>query len=159
VVQTVNVTDGSPSDVFSIQRVGTDIFFKRNGVSFRTAATGSSADLAICLYNLNVPGGTVHDATITYNLNRRYVDVGNGTTTGRANPNYGRMNYGADGVGGEYALSIDGVPATLLTDSYTAPAAGQINWIRGRGSVWFNAADAGKAITGKWITALKLDIT
>jgi hypothetical protein len=45
----------------------------------------------------------------------------------------------------------------LLNTGYVAPAAGQVQWLRGRGSLWLNSADAGKVVTGKWITALKVN--
>lgn len=156
VAQTTSVTDGAPTDVFSIQRVGTDLFFKRNGVSFRTASTTSTGSLAICFYT-TLHTITLSNMTISYDINRRYVDLGNGTTTGKFNPNYGRVNHGTDGVNGLQAVYLDGVPATLLSNSYTPPAAGQVNWMRSRGSLWCNAADAGKVVTGKWVTALKLN--
>ncbi len=157
-VQTINVTDGAPGDVFFIRRVGTNLEFGRNGVVFRIMTTASSGDLAICMIGRTYPwSSTVYDATISYTVNRRYVDIGDGSTTGKFDSNYGRVNVGTSGQNGEFAIYLDGVPATMLTNGYTPPAAGEINWLRGRGTVWCNPADAGKVITGKWITALRLN--
>jgi hypothetical protein len=158
VVQTINVTDGSPLDEYSFVRTGNTLEFRRNGTTFRVMTTSLPDDLAICFTGRNVmQASCVVDAKISYNINRRYVDIGDGATTGRFNPNYGRVNYGANGQNGEFAVYLDGVPATLLNTGYVAPAAGQVQWLRGRGSLWLNSADAGKVVTGKWITALKVN--
>jgi hypothetical protein len=169
-VNTLNVTDGSEDDVFAFRRTSGTVELLINGVSVHNFGTIND-DLCFTNYTLQQTSGTtglesnadanggwtLYDGEVDYDINRRYVEIGNGIDTGASDINLMRMAVERlDGL--ELVVNLDGIPATLLADSVTAPGPGEVNVLPYSGRLWFNAADAGKAITGNWRILKKLNL-
>ena len=159
---TANEVDSNlGNDLFYFDRTGTGagtMTAGLNGVEIYNWSATNDLDVAPGCASATSSGGgfTVYDFVIDYIDNRRTVLIGNGTSTGGKNPNFHLFPYlQADRA---ITVNLDGVPATLLTDGYTSPAAGEANILMGSGRLWFNDADAGKTITGTWVHTLRFNI-
>jgi hypothetical protein len=95
-------------------------------------------------------GNELSEIYLTYTDNRLAVKIGNGTTTGAAAQDYGRvlpLEYISKGK----KIYLNGVEAVMVYDNLTnVPAAGEVKLNVGTGELIFNAADAGKVVTGDW---------
>jgi hypothetical protein len=100
----------------------------------------------------------MYDAEIDYTIDRRYLFVGNGTTTGAKDPNF-RCLVGE--IAGTSGLQIfdDGVEMVYNTDGYTPPGVGEVTILPYSGRLWFNSADAGGTITGNWTNTKRINLT
>ena len=141
-------------NVYTIRRTGTLIEYLNDGVVFYTSSNVSSGN-KIVKYFSNNSFGTITEAVVNYTANRRLVSIGNGTTTGSADPNFRKVPISI--ADSQILVNLDAVPAVVLTDPYAIPVAGECV-ILPNGQVRFNSADAGKSITGSWITTLKLNL-
>jgi hypothetical protein len=142
---TDSITGGSADDIFTIRRVSGVITLERNSTPFYTSGGGITQDLAIVISGL---GGTYFDMDLTYTNARYVMKIGNGTTTGSWDPNFHAVAW--ETMDTDWAITIAGTPATINKDGYTAPAAGEVTVLPYSGTLWFNAADAGKAVTCSW---------
>lgn len=159
-VHTESVSGGSEDDVFAVRRVGSTITLLRNNTTFYTFASTYAQDFGILLRNIpaTISGGyTLYDGEIDYTISRRYVQVGNGTTTGAADVNFRKLACNRV-VGTDLRIFLDGVPATILLDGVTPPGPGEVQVLPYSGRLWFNADDEGKAITGNWRILKKLNL-
>jgi len=151
------------NDQFAIARVGAgtgNVRFKVNGVEFYRITSAYTLDVGMgcSMYN-NVAGFTINDWEADFTKSRRTLQIGNGTTTGRANANFKMATKLAVGTP-DWNLYIDGVAvSTINTDGFTAPTAGVPTLLPAQGEIWFHDDDAGKTITGNWRTIYKLNMT
>ena len=160
---TINKTDGAENDTFAFRRTGTTIQFLINGIVEYTFPTATGQDLGITMWNNmvndngNMGGWTLYDGEIDYTVNRRYVEVGNGVTTGAKDINFSRLILHRI----QYLdlnILLDDVPAVILSDGVTPPAAGEVQILPCSGRLWFHPDDAGKTITGNWRILKKLNL-
>ena len=158
VTSTITKNNASEDDVLSFRRVGSTVSFAINGVTEYSFPTATPQDLGVVFANsLSGSGGwTLYDGEVDYDINRYYVSIGNGTSTGASDPNFARMVLERLEEA-ELEIFLDGVPAAVLTDSTTDPGPGEVNILPYSGRVWFNAVDAGKAVTGRWRIIKKLN--
>lgn len=91
------------------------------------------------------------DAKVTFNENRHIAYVGSeASSTGAFDPDFGKLHIKEYELGISKIL-IDGVEAYILLDNGNSePAQGEVRVNRGNGKLIFNAADAGKVISGNW---------
>ena len=159
-VQTINKTTASENDIFALRRIGSTLEFLINDVVEYTYPSASSADLGVIFAGVGTAfgtGWTVYDMEVDYTISRRYVSVGNGTTTGASDEDFRKII--TDPVTAtELHVELNGTPATVLTDGVTPPAAGEVNVLPYSGRLWFNSADAGATITGYWRILKKLNL-
>jgi hypothetical protein len=152
------------NDEFSMHRIGTgagNTSWRLNGVQFYAyaGALHTATDMGLCYHPDNSGYTQIYDGTIDYELNGRFLRVGNGTTTGTADPNFRCL---PSLVGGTELLRLyydsgsGPVELTYVTDGYTAPAANEVTIMPYAGLLWFNTANATDTITGNW-TITKID--
>jgi hypothetical protein len=156
---TVTKTNASEDDVLALRRVGSTITFLINDVVEYTFPTATPQDLGLSFANsLSGSGGwTLYDGELDYTINRHYVTIGDGVSTGASDPNFARMALERlEQL--ELEVFLDGVPAAILTDGLTDPAPGEVNILPYSGRIWCNAADAGRAVTGRWRIIKKLNL-
>jgi len=160
---TINKADGAENDIFAFRRTGTTIEFLINGVVEYTFPTATGQDLGIAMWhnmtssNGYMGGWTLYDGEIDYAVNRRYVEVGDGVSTGAKDINFSRL-ISHRILTLDLNVLLDGVPAVLLNDAVTPPGPGEVNILPCSGRLWFNDADAGKTITGNWRILKKLNL-
>jgi hypothetical protein len=145
------------NDEYAMHRVGTtgdNLYWTLNGVEFYTHTGGPfNAQYVPCFAQ---EGGVYHgsyDASIDYTIDRRYLSIGNGTTTGAADPNFRCLPTtfaGTDLLRLYYDDGSGPVEFTYITDGRTAPADGEVTILPFSGRLWFNSAQAGDTLTGNW---------
>lgn len=147
------------NDEYAMHRVGTtgdNIYWTLNGVEFYTHTGGPfNAQYVPCFAQ---EGGVFHgsyDASIDYTIDRRYLKIGNGTTTGADDPNFRCLPTtfaGTDRLRLYYDDGLGGGPVefTYVTDGRTAPASGEVTILPFSGRLWFNSAQGGDTLTGNW---------
>jgi len=152
------------NDEFSMHRTGTaagNTSWRLNGVQFYAyaGALHTATDMGLCFHCDNTRGVQIYDATIDYELNGRFLRVGNASTTGTLDPNFRcitgsaagtdllRLYYNAGSGPVEFGYNIEG---------YTVPAANEVTFLSYAGLLWFNTANATDTITGNW-TITKID--
>lgn len=155
------------NDEYSMHRTGTgagNTTWRLNGVQFYAyaGALHTATDMGVCFHSDNTKKVNMWDGSIDYELNRRILRVGNGTTTGSADPNF-RALSGL--VGGTDLLRLyydDGsgpVEFTYVTEGYTAPAANEVNVQAYSGYLWFHTDNATDTITGNWTITKRDNLT
>lgn len=151
--------NASISDVYAIKRVSGVVSYWRNGTLLYTSLVTDTSDHQFVFGTLagSGPFSVIKDLKVNYTINRRYLDIGNGVNTGRADPNFRKMVLHDTVRAKVNSVSIDGVPATINWDSYTPPGPGQVTIMEYSGRVWFNEADAGKSVTGTFTYLKKLN--
>jgi len=142
------------TDEFSMHRIGTgagNTTWRLNGVVFYTyaGALHTAADMGIVAHPDNTWGATLYDGSIDYTIDRRFLKVGNGTTTGANDLNFRCLPSLTAGTN-MLRLYYNGVEFVYVTNGYTAPAAGEVSIIPMQGGLWFNTAQDGATITGNW---------
>lgn len=152
-------TDANISDVYAIKRVSGVVSYWRNGTLLYTSLVTDTSAHQFVFYcsSGSGPFSVIKDLKVNYTINRRYLDIGNGVNTGRADPNFRKLVMHDTVRAKVHSVNIDGVPATLLWDSYTPPGPGQVNVMEYSGRLWFNEADAGKSVTGTFTYLKKLN--
>lgn len=153
------ITDFNISDVWSIRRVSGTVTFERNGNVMYTSPGLVTANLQLVGQSFSTNRSLFKDMKVDYTINRRYLDIGNGTTTGRADVNFRKIIAEPNVRIKVNDISLNGIPATLIWDSYTPPAAGQVTVMEYSGRLWFNEADAGKTVTGNIMYVKNLNLT
>lgn len=152
-----NFTNPSISDVYAIQRQAGVITYLRNDVVLYTSAVTDTTPHQFFLTHSGNNWSNLKDLKVNYTINRRYLDIGNGISTGRADPNFRKIIASSTVADKVNAIFLDGVPATLNFDSYTPPGPGQVTVMEHSGRLWFNEADAGKTVTGTITYVKKLN--
>jgi hypothetical protein len=143
--------------LYTVERVSDVISFYRDGNLLYTYPTPVSNDLAFVFYNrAGVSGVSIRDIEVDYTVNRRYVSIGDGATTGPADVNFRKMVVNTDPT--ELQIQLDGMPAVIITDGYTPPGPGEVTVLQYSGRLWFNEADEGKTITGNWRYVKKINL-
>lgn len=165
VAANLDTTTGAESDIFAFRRTGTTVELLVNNSVIYTFPTATGQDLGIATWHNNLEGvideytggWTLYDGEVDYTVARRYAEVGNGTTTGAQDINFARIiHYQVRYI--DLNILLDGVPAVILADAVTAPGPGEVQILPCSGRLWFNAADAGKTITGNWRILKKLNL-
>lgn len=152
------------NDTFFMKRVGSstgNIRFGINGIERYRITSAYTLDVGPgATFSDSVPGTTINDWEMDFTKAKRAVKIGNGSTTGAANPNFREIPIQAITLGtSDFSIQLDGVDVTTIyTDGVTSPAAGEVSVLCGAGELWFNAADATKTITGNWKTIFGINL-
>ena len=153
------------NDEFALNRRGTtgdNLYWTLNGVEFYTHTGGPFNDQYAPCYTLQATEQvTMYDANIDYTIDRRYLKIGNGTTTGAEDTNFRCLPNVWAGSSNLQLFYNDGsgpVEFTYITDGRTAPASGEVTILPFSGRLWFNTAQAGDTLTGNWTITLKPNI-
>lgn len=151
-------------DEFALNRRGTtgnNLYWTLNGVEFYTHTGGPFNDQYNPAATQNASTmTTVYDFNLDHTIDRRYLKVGNGTTTGAFDNNFRCLPTILAGTEHFRLYYNDGsgpVEFTYVTDGYTAPASGEVSILPFSGVLWFNTAQAGDTLTGNWTTTLKIN--
>lgn len=154
------------NDEYSLCRRGTtgnNIYWTLNGVEFYTHTAGPYNDnWGIGATGQNTYSGGIYDANIDYTIDRRYLGVGNGTTTGASDNNFRCLptTYaGTNSLRLYYDTGSGPVEFTYVTDGRTAPASGEVTIMPFSGQLWFNTAQAGDTLTGNWTITKKFNLS
>ena len=150
-----------------MHRIGTgagNTTWRLNGVAFYTyaGALHTATDMGVCYHADSTKWTNIYDASIQYNINRRQLQVGNGTTTGTNDVNFRCLPSllgGTDKLRLYYDAGAGPIEFVYLTDGYTAPAAGEVNIIPYDGSLWFHDDRATDTITGNWTITKRHNLT
>lgn len=165
---TANEADADiANDQFSLHRTGTgagNTTWRINDVEFYQypGALHTATDMGLCYHADNTGWTNIYDASIDYEVQRRVLTVGNGTSTGTWNTNFRCLSglvAGSDALRLYYNDGTGPVEFTYLTDGYTAPAANEVNIIAYAGELWFNSANATDTITGNWTITKRENLT
>ena len=152
-VHTENITGGDYDDIYSFTRDASNIItLSRNGTVFYTMSAAVSSNLQIgASFSLSVNTvAQLYDIEVDYDIQRIYVDIGDEVaTTGRNDINFRKIFTDIDMRDNFNHIELDGVPAQINYDGFTAPAPGEVTIMPYSGRIWCNIADAGKTITGE----------
>jgi hypothetical protein len=154
-------------DEYALNRRGTtgnNLYWTLNGVEFYTHTSGPfNAQYGIAATAQNtLLGGTMYDMNLDHTIDRRYLKVGNGTTTGAFDQNFRCLPTQWAGTAPLQLYYDSGggpVEFTYVTDGRTAPASGEVTILPYSGVLWFNTAQAGDTLTGNWTTTLKINLS
>lgn len=146
---TAKTTNVAPTVVqkYTIKRVGSTITYLVNDVLIYTSTITSANPLrGIIRMPVSDNSRTFYDMSLTYNETRRVLKIGSPVNqTGVYDSNYA-MIEGWLTTPQTISVTLDGVPATVITDPAVAPAAGQVLLLQKAGMLVFNSADAGKTV-------------
>lgn len=159
IIDTETITDGLTSDVYKIKRVSGTLTYSRNDVVFYTSLVTNNSDLQ--LFTEQASGnnfGSFFDIEFDYTIDRRYVEIGDGVATGRQDENFRKIVTHPNVVFKVNEIFLDAAPAAINADGFTPPGAGEVTIMPYSGRLWFNAADAGKTITGKTTYVKRLNL-
>ncbi len=152
-------------DEIGLHRVGTtgdNLYWTVNGVEFYTHTSGPfNAQYGVGACAAGAIGGGIYDATLDYTIDRRYLKVGNGSTTGADDVNFRCLPSilaGTDAFRLYYDSGSGPVEFTYVTDGRTAPASGEVTILPFSGRLWFNTAQAGDTLTGNWTITKKINL-
>lgn len=142
-------TISSKDDVYTMERVGTDLNFRLNGTILHTFS-GVSDALIVQAGFLNEGFRTFFDMNIdSYTENGLIVELGDSVnSTGVFDPRFAMIEAYLDPTTSSF--SIDGVDAPITTDPHIDPPSGSVTLYSKAGWVKFNSADAGSSITGNY---------
>lgn len=161
-VGTITTANGTGiDDEWSLIRTGTTLSLELNGVevlsrpNVPTTAGVIGCPMKTRFYQL---GDTAADETFAFFTDmklsttftgRRYIHVGsNGSGHGLIEDDL-FLGLCTD-TPERMSLQLDGVDVVYVSDPTQPPAAGEVTMLYD-GTLWFNAADAGKTISGEWI--------
>lgn len=135
------------TSVFEIERVGTTINYYWNGDLVRTTTGVGGGLVPEVSYGgaANDPGEAVEVQDYSATVTDYFVDMSDGVSVGAADTDFEQivLNFGL-------VVELDGTPATLIfDDTSTTLAAGEVAVYKS-GHVRFAAADAGRAVTGRY---------
>lgn len=135
------------TSVFEIERVGTTINYYWNGDLVRTTTGVGGGLVPEVSYGgaANDFGEAVEVQDYSATVTDYFVDMSDGVSVGAADTDFEQivLNFGL-------VIELDGTPATLIfDDTSTTLAAGEVAVYKS-GHVRFAAADAGRAVTGRY---------
>jgi hypothetical protein len=133
---------------YSISRTGNTITYMVDGVVVYTSLVTSTSPLrGIFRMPSNDSSRSIFDMKVSYNEIRPVVKIGNASNqTGVYDQNYAMVEAWLNNPQ-TIKVSIDGNPATVITDPSIVPVAGQALLLQKSGMLVFNTADIGKSIT------------
>jgi len=139
----------SKDDIYTMERVGTDLNFLLNGTILHTF-TNVTDSLIVQAGFLNEGFRTFFDMNInSYVENGFIVELGDsGNATGLFDPKYAIIEAYLDPVTSSF--TINGIDAPIITDPHIEPAPGSVTIYSKAGWAKFNSADAGSTISGKY---------
>lgn len=156
---TTSIANPASASMLEIRRTSGVLELVRNGTVVRTHNNSVIRPADYRLYTMfgvrdtrnTVPyegGIRVPAATITSNGSDNAVYFGNSISGSGA---YNERFYGLDvWTTGATTITLNGVPATIKTDG-TAPGEGEITVDGLKGIMYFNSADAGKALAANYL--------
>lgn len=148
VVPTDNTWAGD--EVFTLERVGTEIYYKINGTTVHTE-TGASTEPMVVVTAFRIENfRTFYDMNIDYYTeNRRIVELGNSTQqTGVFDPDFAMVEAWL--TPRTCRVTVDGQEAPLIVDTLQDPQAGQVTLLPKTGWLVFDNADEGLNITARY---------
>lgn len=153
------------NDEYALNRRGTtgdNLYWTLNDVEFYTHTGGPFNDqYNPCATNQATELINIYDANLDYTIDRRYLKIGNGTTTGADDTNFRCLPTSlaeTDKLRLYYDSGAGPVEFTYVTDGATAPSSGEVTILPWSGRLWFNTAQATDTLTGNWTTTLKPNI-
>lgn len=121
-------------DEFSMHRIGTaagNTTWRLNGVVFYTyaGALHTTTDMGVVYHQDSSEYTNIYAASIDYTINRRMLQVGNGTTTGTNDPNFRclpNLLAGTNKLRLYYDSGSGPVEFVYVIDGYSVPASGEV---------------------------------
>lgn len=147
VTKTTRTLPGT-NNKYTIKRVGSTITYLVNDVLVYTSTITSANPLRVLVRMPNSDTTRMfYDMKVTYNESRRVLKIGNSSNqTGVYDTRYAMIEAFVT-TPRTTAVTLNGVPATIITDPVGTPAAGQVLLLQKSGMLVFNPADAGKTVT------------
>lgn len=157
----VNITASANNDVVKIARVGNTITFYLNGVLKHTATAQCTADgmyaaispMDPLTYTNQLTTGTfvMNFPTIVSNTATRYTSrLGSSASgTGAFTPKFRCVDASPES---DISIKLNGAPVAAIYLDGRDPGVNEVTIDEYAGIIRFNAADVGKAITGKFTT-------
>lgn len=152
-----NTTISAKSDVYTIERVGTDLNFKINGTNVHTVSGVATDAWVVQASFYREATRTFYDMVIdSYTENGYIVELGDSAnSTGVFDPRFGMIEAYLDPVTSSF--SIDGIDAPVNIDPHVDPSAGAVTLYSKAGWVKFNSADAGSTISAEYQVLYKFN--